>query len=117
MSTTADLSPLARKIYEAIGQEGICGPSLIETARTYPVTPEGDHLTEFEQDIRDWGVMIGVAYGIARADDPFESRESVLERAQEAAQAAYCAFGDGKILTPVAFATDRAERLAAFVAA
>ena len=37
-------------------------------------------------DLRDWGMTFGLAYGIARGEDPYESNESVAQRALDAAR-------------------------------
>jgi hypothetical protein len=42
--------------------------------------------SEFELDCLDWGVMYGIAFAIARAEDPFEGMASVASRALEAAR-------------------------------
>ena len=112
MSTQAELSPLARKVYEAVTQDGMCGPCLIDTADAFPVVPGDSAMSEFERDIRDWGVVMGVAYGIARGEDPYESRDSVLARALPAAKEAYANYGDELIFTPAGFLKDRANRQA-----
>jgi hypothetical protein len=48
--------------------------------------PAGRDLSDFEQDLREWGVVYGAAYGIACSESPFESAESRAERALEAAR-------------------------------
>ncbi|MEA2297301.1 MAG: hypothetical protein QOF77_237 [Solirubrobacteraceae bacterium] len=47
--------------------------------------PAGATLSEFELDLRDWGMLVGLGHGIARSEDPFESLESVAARALAAA--------------------------------
>ena len=52
-----------------------------------PLLTGGDSLTEFELNLRRWGFVYGLCYGLARAEgDPFEPRSSIGERALEAAQ-------------------------------
>lgn len=42
-------------------------------------------LSDVEEDCRDWGFALGLAVGMARAEEPYESLESVLGRAVRAA--------------------------------
>ena len=49
----------------------------------------GESVGEFELDMRDWGFTYGVAYGIARGEDPYEPEELVRDRAIEAARLAW----------------------------
>ena len=46
---------------------------------------EAARLSELELDIGDWGFTYGVAWTVARAEDPQESDESVADRALDAA--------------------------------
>ena len=46
-------------------------------------------MSAYEMEVRDWGVYFGVAYGIARSEDPFESTDQVGERAFAAAEEAW----------------------------
>ncbi len=50
-------------------------------------------LSEFEGDLRDWGLVYGMAFGLARMEEPCESMESVADRALIAARAAYKRYG------------------------
>lgn len=43
---------------------------------------------DHELDAADWGMVIGLAYGIARGEDPYETERSVTIRAEEAAREA-----------------------------
>lgn len=47
--------------------------------------PDVGRLNDFERDLRDWGMVYGVALGLARAEDMWEPLESVTARAREAA--------------------------------
>jgi hypothetical protein len=77
----------------------------------YPNHPDGEYLTEFEQDCRDWGLAFGFAYGVARGEDPFESNDDVLARALLAAEDAFARWNDGSdIFTTEAYDKDRATR-------
>jgi hypothetical protein len=80
------MSSLAEKVYTQISPGGNSNDSLLNAA----AEPWGRRdLSTFEMDVRDWALVVGVAYGIARSEDPFESFESVADRALEAARAAY----------------------------
>lgn len=43
------------------------------------------HLDDHEDTVRHWGFLYGLAYGIARAEDAFETNEAVAMRAFRAA--------------------------------
>lgn len=49
----------------------------------------GRQLGEFELDLRDWGLVYGMAVGIARSENPWEPLESVVARAGVAAREVY----------------------------
>lgn len=51
--------------------------------------PKVEHLSTWERDLVDWGAVYGLAFGIARAEDPFEAHEDVADRALAAAWPAY----------------------------
>ena len=46
-------------------------------------------LTRFEDDLRDWGLMYGIAYGLARATFPDEPAGAVAEWAYAAGREAF----------------------------
>ena len=73
------------------GPIGQCG--------AWPRWAEDIYLTETEADLRDWGLVYGMAFAIAREQDPWESVESVAKRALEPAQRAYRQWG-GHIAQP-----------------
>lgn len=50
-------------------------------------------LTETEMDLRDWGCVYGIAFGLARSEEPCEPLEQVAERALDAAWLAYRDWG------------------------
>jgi hypothetical protein len=101
---------LTEKVYGVITANRGAGPdNTTNVLHQFPRTGGGD-LSQFELDCVDWGFTFGLAYGIARAEDPFEPNASVCERALEAARAAYTRWGDAKIFTSEAFDEDRAER-------
>jgi hypothetical protein len=65
----------------------------------HPALPEGTHLSGDELDIRDWGMIYGLAFGIARGEDAYEAVSSVGDRALRAAEAAFRRWGnDSKFL-------------------
>lgn len=102
---------LAERVYNVLAAEhgiGINGP--VSSAHTYPATPQDGRLTQFEFDCLDWGLVYGIAYGIARAEDAFESEESVTGRVLEAARVAHLRWAGGEIFTGEAFGADRRER-------
>jgi hypothetical protein len=80
---------LEEKVYAVVSTEhavGIQGP--LEAIAEYP-RDGGGRLSQFERDCRDWGLVFGVAYGIARGEDPFEREDSVTSRALAAAGGAF----------------------------
>ncbi len=101
---------LEEKVYSAITAESPTGLLCARVAvGSYPAC--GDELlSPFELDCRDWGFAFGVAYGIARGEDPFEADHQVAERALQAARTAFLRWGGDKIFTTEAFDRDRAER-------
>ena len=48
-----------------------------------------EDLSQREEDLREWGYAFGLAYGIARGEDPYEANGSVAERAYMAATALF----------------------------
>jgi hypothetical protein len=81
----------------------------LSKARTFPWTT-GKNLSEFESECRDWGFVYGLAYGMARGEDPYESTGSVSIRAMGAAIEAFKRWGGDDIFKADAFARDRAAR-------
>lgn len=49
-------------------------------------------LSQFELDLRDWGLVYGMTFGIARTEEAFETNEDVAERAYEPARLAWAAW-------------------------
>lgn len=101
---------LTEKVYGVLAADHGFGVSdLFHAVARYP--RHGDNgLTNFEMDCRGWGLAFGIAYGIARGEDPFEPEESVSARAMTAARDAFARWGDGDIFTLEAYAADRADR-------
>lgn len=102
---------LAEKVYAAVADDHGFGEfsDAYETVGAYPET-DGGYLTDFELDLRSWGLMVGIAYGIARGEDAYEPERSVCERALTAAREAYERFGGPEIFTAEAYREDRAKR-------
>ena len=46
-------------------------------------------LTDYEMELQDWGLFYGIAWALARAEDPFEPFREVGARAREAAEEAW----------------------------
>ncbi len=110
MSTTTlpNVTPaevLAERVYRTLLADDGCP---LKASGDVPVTPEGEHLTVFELDCRDWGLVYGIAHGIARGEDAFEDNQSVADRALEAAKIAWTRWGNDAILTKEAFWKSRA---------
>ena len=57
-------------------------------------------LSERETDLMDWGFAFGVAWAIARAQDPVASEELVSDRALQATQAVYEAYRGSRAPMP-----------------
>jgi len=106
------MATLIEKVYTALSEEHTFGTGPLEVAGQFPRTPDERSLSQFELDCRDWGLAVGIAYGIARGEDPYEAEKSVTERALAAARDAYARWGRSDIFTSLAFTNDRAERVA-----
>jgi hypothetical protein len=81
----------------------------VQAVSSYPRQRE-EGLTDFELDCRDWGFVFGVAYGIARGEEPYESDNSVCERAMTAAREVFSRFSASDIFTHTAYDLDRSHR-------
>lgn len=57
-------------------------------------------LTDLEDRLRTWGCFYGVAFGLARSEEPCESAESVGRRAYEAARVVFEDFIGGRLYGP-----------------
>jgi len=102
---------LTEKVYVLLSREtrhDLPGP--VGVVGCFPNHPEGEFLTSFEQDCRDWGLAFGIAYGIARGEDAFEPEDAVAARSLGAARDAFGRWGGSDIFTTVAYDKDRAER-------
>ncbi len=101
---------LTEKVYGALAADHGSGAWDVHRASARYPKHSGDGLTSFELECRDWGLAFGIAYGIARGEDPFEPEERVCERAMTAARDAFARWGGSDIFTAEACAADRADR-------
>ena len=93
---------LAEIVYQHLSKEpglhGILSAAL-------PPTQEG-YRTTHELDYADFALTVGVAYGIARGEDPYETGRSVKARVVEAAPIAFNRWGSWEVTLD----QDRAQR-------
>jgi hypothetical protein len=102
---------LAEKVYNVVAAENDIGcRGVVDGAHTYPNVPRDSSLSGFELDCLDWGLVYGIAVGIARGEDPYESTVSVTDRALDAARTAHARWAGDGIFTHEAFEKDRRER-------
>jgi hypothetical protein len=81
---------LAEKLADVFNSYDDCGSAaVIGRGCAGPVDGGISPDTQWELDLRDWGVVYGLAVGIARCEEPFESIQSVTARALEAARVVY----------------------------
>ena len=81
-----------------VHEEDDLGDAAIFCGR-YPRIP--DHRpSQFELDLRDWGLIYGIAYGLARATEPKDSNDQVGERAYKVARASFARWNGGEIEDP-----------------
>jgi hypothetical protein len=105
------MATLTEKVYTVLSEEHSNFTSPVEVVAKFPRPSHDENLSQFELDCRDWGLTFGIAYGIARGEDPFEAERSVTDRALAAARDAFARWGGSGIFTDEAFAKDRAERV------
>ena len=99
----ARVEELAEKAYQCVSVEW---HGALETYwDALPESQEG-RVTVYESDRESFAIIVGLAYGIARGEDPFESSKSVLERASRAAAIAFERWGTWSLT----FEQDRAAR-------
>jgi hypothetical protein len=110
MTYVSSTTALAEKVSTVLG--AVAGSGFMDPVQAMSVYPRAlePGLTAFETDCRDWGFTFGVAYGIARGEDPYESDDRVCERALTAAREVFSRFSQADIFTEHAFSTDRAAR-------
>jgi hypothetical protein len=102
---------LAEKLYDVLLEERTSNAGHpLNVSHAFPFTA-GEVLSEFELDCHDWGFVFGLAYGLARSEDPDGPEADVSSRALSAAREAFTKWGGDDIFTATAFAQDRAARL------
>jgi hypothetical protein len=69
-------------------------PIGFEWAREYASKVPGVPMEHADLDLRDWGFYYGVAYGIARGEDPYEPNGSAAKRAFDAALEVFAAHAE-----------------------
>lgn len=92
---------LLEKLQGVMHGDDACS-ALIEPAWSRPL-PDAIHaraLTDFESDLRDWGMLYGVAFGLARTEEPCEPADSVARRAFEAAEIVFDKYNGGPLYWP-----------------
>jgi hypothetical protein len=81
---------LADRLYELFSSDQGCEIDM--PALEFP--PEAGYLTNHETDVMVWSVVYGVAFGVARTEDPLEPNGKVAERALAAAVSAWARYGN-----------------------
>jgi hypothetical protein len=110
MTYEGRITSLAEKVSTVLG--AVAGAGFMDPVQTMSIYPRAlePGLTAFEADCRDWGFTFGVAYGIARGEDPYESEDRVCERALTTAREVFSRFSQADIFTEHAWSADRAAR-------
>lgn len=86
---------LAEKVWAILGYEAASGHTHpLERVWSGPVQPAAGGA----MDYGDWAFTFGVACGIARGEDPFETMESVIERAEAAAREVFVRYAGADVL-------------------
>lgn len=80
---------LAEVVYGVLAQADDNGAGPISRADYYPKLHGEQTLSVYESELRDWGVVVGMAFAMARAGDPFAPLSSASEHALEAAGIAW----------------------------
>jgi hypothetical protein len=82
----------AQKTFNALDEHGAWEYADFPTPeenKTPGATEGVRDLTEYEMDLRDWGLCYGIAWALARSEDAFEERDEVANRAMAAAKEAW----------------------------
>jgi hypothetical protein len=85
---TGDASALTDKVQSLVDEAGPDVGGLDGHAWLHEPSWMND-LTDREANIAAWGWVYGIAYGIARGEDPYERPSAVVARAYEAAVPVY----------------------------
>lgn len=103
----AALSPDARLIYDLFAGDD---DELQRGCGQFPAVPRGALLTDFEMDCKDWGLVVGLAFGLEFERNPRSSQADLAERALATAREAWSAWGDPDLFTDRPFLVDRSVR-------
>ena len=82
--TTVTARSVEERIHDVLSTQEAGG--MIDRAGDWPRIGDDERLGEFEQDLRDWGIIYGLCFALERLEDPFEREESVSARAVEVAR-------------------------------
>ncbi len=88
------VAAIEQKLWSVLRRDDT-GSGFIGRASDEPPPREDGFFATFELDLLDWGAIYGLAFGIARTEDPWESDEDVAERAITAARTVFYRWGDG----------------------
>jgi hypothetical protein len=91
MTTETAVAPpktLDERVEAILGSEEPRG--IFDAASSQPADL-GEHecMSTYELNLLEWGMIVGLAFGIARLEEPCECMASVARRAREAAEAVY----------------------------
>lgn len=93
-STDAHASEIERKLHHVMFTDDT-GRGVFSCVRAHPAWAEHKPLTEPEEDLRDWGVVYGMAFALMREQEPWEPLEDVAARAVDVAWRMFQAWGSG----------------------
>jgi len=86
--TGIDGTAVTTRIHDAVRDvlsQDDAGRGPVEQCGTHPA----GQLSTFELDLRDWGLVFGLVFALARSENPWESTPSVAARALEIARTVY----------------------------
>ena len=87
---------LAARVAAVVGQDNMDGA--MNACERYPAL-ESHPLSAFECDVRDWGLIYGITFGLARAADGDAPGEIIAERAYKVARGRFAQWA-GEIEDP-----------------
>lgn len=87
MSVTTKPTTLEERLRHLMAADD-CSGALHGLGRR-PLLGPDQQLSRFELDLRDWGFVFGLVFGLARCEEPCEPLKSVVERAFAAAVGEY----------------------------
>jgi hypothetical protein len=94
---------LTDRLYQVLAEVGSDVGHPVNVMHRFPGVPEDEVLTAFELDCKDWGFVYGMAYGIARSEDPWEADGQAAERALVAARDAFARWGGTDIFSTASY--------------